>query len=420
MTAALKVLYIDGVGPFGGASRSLFEAVNAFPHGSVDCYFVMQRGTAGEFYGRVAKDLIGVRGLTRFDNTWSSHYRGVRWIVLLREIAYLPFTIAALLEAKKRWPAIDLIHVNEVTEIIPGLIAKALFRVPMIIHTRSLQMSNPRSLRTRWLQNQLRGAAAVVAINEGVRATLPADAPVHVIQNSFTSTPIEAPHAVYLAQLDTLRPTSLKVGFVGNLHRSKGFLELLEAASLVKEARRDVQFLVVGGATEHSRGLVGWILKILKLKQNLQGDPRDLVRERRLEDDFLLLGATNDIQRVYPRMDVLAFPSHFNAPGRPVFEAAFFGVPSIVAVRNPLPDTVVDGETGIAIHDPEPRQIAEAVMRFEGDRAEVRRMGENARALALQNFVPKTNAARLLALYREVVARRLGKIDSRAEGLRDL
>ena len=72
MTKPLKVLYIDGVGPFGGASRSLYEAMKAFPEGAVERYFVMQEGTAGEFYGRVAKGMITTRGITRFDNTRAS------------------------------------------------------------------------------------------------------------------------------------------------------------------------------------------------------------------------------------------------------------------------------------------------------------------------------------------------------------
>src|SRR5687767_10881576 len=65
----MKVLYVDGDGPFGGASRSLFEVVRAFPKGSVDPHFVAARGTALSVYRQVAKDVVVTRGLTRFDNT---------------------------------------------------------------------------------------------------------------------------------------------------------------------------------------------------------------------------------------------------------------------------------------------------------------------------------------------------------------
>jgi glycosyltransferase involved in cell wall biosynthesis len=404
MTAKLKVLYIDGVGPFGGASRSLYEAMSAFPEGSVDRYFVMQRGTALDFYGKLASDVIATRGLTRFDDTRVGHYRGVRWLVPIREALYFPFTVIALLRARRRWPRIDLIHVNEITEIIPGLIAKALFRAPMVVHTRSLLRIASRSRRTRWLHERLRKSVdAVVAIDEGVRATLPADVRVDVIHNSFTATPTGQPDPAYLAQFDGLRPSAFKVGFVGNLHRVKGLPELLEAARIVKAAGEDVQFLIVGGTTTAEGGLYRWLLNKLGLGQDLHSSVPQTVKDYGLEEDVRLLGATTDIQRVYPRMDVIAFPSQSDAPGRPVFEAAFYGVPSIVAVRTPRDDTLAHGETGLAIPEPDPKLLAEAIIYFAHNRSEAKRMGANAKALAERNFRPEVNAATLHALYRRVV-----------------
>lgn len=406
MTSTLRVLYIDGVGPFGGASRSLYEVLQAFPEGAADRLFVMQDGTAGEFYRRVAKDMIVTRGITRFDNARASYYRGVRWIVALRELAWMPFTILALLQAKRRWGRVDLIHTNEIHEVLAGVFAKMLFRAPLVVHVRSLQRVDARSLRTRWLHALLRRHAdAIIAIDEGVRATLPADLPVHVIHNSFTPTPRETVDEAYLARLDRLRSSSLKVGFVGNLHRHKGVRELFDAAKLVWAEGHDVQFLVVGGGTAPDQGLKWRALKALGLAENMQAEIQALVDEAGAAEDFQLLGPTKDIQRVYQRMDVVTFASYFDAPGRPVFEAAFYGVPSIVAVRTPRSDTLVDHETGIAIPEPEPRLLADAIIHFARDRSEVERMGENARDLAGRNFVPQKNAAALLNLYRSLAGR---------------
>lgn len=403
MTAPLKILHIAAVGPFGGASRSLYEAMNAFPEGSVSRFFVMQNGTALKFYERLATDAIATRGLTRFDHTRLSYYHGVRWIVPLRELAYLPGTILALIKARRRWPDIDVIHLNEITDLIPGLIAKALFRKPMVVHVRTLQRTEIKSRRTRWMHEQLRRHAdAIVAIDESVRATLPATLAVDVIHNSFSPKPAGEPDLAYLAQLDRLPPKALKVGFVGNLHRFKGLRELFEAAKIVKAEGHDVQFLIVGGTTAVDKGLKWWLLNKLGLAQNMQTEMREAVAAEGLQDVFHLLGPTPDIQRVYERMDVLAFPSYHDAPGRPVFESAFFGVPSIVAVRNPLHDTVRNGETAIALPEPEPRKLADAIIRFALDRSEVTRMGKNARRLAEENFRPEVNAKALLEVFRRV------------------
>ncbi len=406
----LKVLYIDGVGPFGGASRSLYEALSAFPEGTVAPHFLMQHGTAMDFYGRRAVGIETVRGLPRFDHSRASWYHGVRWLVPIRELGYVPFGVAGLLRARKRWPDIDLIHANEICELPMALLAKKLFGVPLVVHVRSIQLTDRSYRRTRWYHRQLRdNVDKVVAIDENVRASLPRDADVQVIHNSFTPRYAAEPDHAYLAQFDKLRPNSLKVGFVGNLHRAKGVGELVQAARIVKDRGGDVQFLIVGGGTGEEKGLVHTVVKAVGLAQNMQGDFWQSVSEMGLADDVLALGPTTDIQRVYERMDVVAFPSYFDAPGRPVFEAAFSAVPAIVAVSHPRPDTLADRETGIAIPDPDPEKIADAVMYFERNRDEVRRMGENARRLAERNFSADRNARELLGVYRAVVQGKAGQ-----------
>ena len=81
----IRVLYICGIGPFGGASRSLYEAVKAMPKESVEAYFIGVHGSALPFYKEVATDMFATTGLTGFDNSRYSYYRGIRWLVLLRE-----------------------------------------------------------------------------------------------------------------------------------------------------------------------------------------------------------------------------------------------------------------------------------------------------------------------------------------------
>lgn len=399
----LRVLYIDGDGPFGGSSRSLFEVISGMPAHAVEPHFVATHGTALDFYKRVAKDLVVTRGITKLDNTRYSYYRGRRWLVLLREAFHLPFTVAALLQAKRRWGRMDVIHVNELAYILPGMIAKRLFDAPLVVHVRSMQRVEERSWRCRWFNDKLKhGADVVVAIDENTRSTLPPSLPVTVIQNAFAARRSPQPDTAFLQKLERLRPDSMKVGFVGNLHHSKGVFDLLEAAKQVKAAGRKVDFVIIGGTTINDRGVAAWALTQAGLAQNVQAELHELVAREGMADCFHLLGPTLDIKSAYDRMDVLCFPSHFDAPGRPVFEAAFSAVPAIVAVRNPRPDTLVDRETGIAIPGREPHKLAEAILYFADNPQEVRRMGANAQRLAEANFDPEKNARKLLAEYRRV------------------
>lgn len=401
---SMNVLYIDGDGPFGGASRSLFEAVRALPAGAVKPLFLAAEGTALDVYRQVAADVVVTRGLTKFDNTRYSYYRGIRWLVLLRELFHFPFTIAALMKAKRRWGKVDLIHVNEAVYIIPAILAKWIFGAPLVVHVRSLERVSESSWRCRWLNARLKkDADAIVAINENTRATLPADLQVEVIQNSFTAKRAGQPDMAIIAKLDRLRPSSLKVGFIGNLHHSKGLFELLDSAIALRKAGHDVEFLIVGGVTMEDKGLKAWLLAKAGLAQNVQSMLAERVEQEQLGDTFHLIGPTFDIKCVYDRLDVLCFPSYYDAPGRPVFEAAFSGVPSIVCVDNPRADTLVHGETGLAIPARDVPALTTAILHFAQNRDEVRRMGENAQRLAHNNFDPATNARKLFKVYSKVV-----------------
>jgi glycosyltransferase involved in cell wall biosynthesis len=400
----LRVLYLHMIGPFGGASRSLFEAVGAFPAGAVQPFFVTQRGSVTRFFSRLG-EVVETRGMSQFDDTRYSRYRGVRWLVLLRELAYLPFTVAALAQAKRRWQRVDLIHLNEFTGLVPLLIARRLFGAPALVHVRSVAAADTASRRTRWVQRKLReDARAVVAIDETVRESLPADLPVDVIHNAFSPQAASGVDAALEARLQALRPESFKVGFVGNLLRVKGIHELVEAARITRERGVDVEFLVVGDDAAPSRGLKARLVKALGLAQNVRAEVEAALDRHALGDRFHLLGFSAEIGRAYRRMDVLCFPSHYDAPGRPIFEAAFFGVPSIVAVRKPRADTLVDGVTGLAFAPGDAVALADAIERLARDRALAARMGQAAREMAERTFDVTANASALLAVYRRICA----------------
>ena len=273
----------------------------------------------------------------------------------------------------------------------------------MVMHVRSPQWANQHSLRSRWVNGILkRSANAIIAINEITRATMPAELNVDVIQNSFTPKRSPDPDPIMLHKLEKLRAGSLKIGFVGNVQVSKGILELVEAARLLKEQQANVEFVIVGGHTRVDKGLKGWVLSKAGLVQDVVEELQQRIRQYGLEQSFHLLGATTDIQCVYERLDVITFPSHFDAPGRPVFEAAFSAVPSIVCVSKPLSDTLVHNVTGLAIPARDPVALSEAIRHFEKNRDEVKRMGREAQKLAIDNFEPARNASRLFDVYKRV------------------
>jgi glycosyltransferase involved in cell wall biosynthesis len=400
----MRVLYIHMTGAFAGGCRSLYEVVRALPAGEVEPLFIAPRGSVHGFLSRLG-EAIEARGISQFDNTRYGYYRGLRWLVAIRELAFVPSTIVALLRAYRRWKTVDLIHVNEITGVLPWLIAGRLFNAPVVVHVRSVVRNDTGSFRTRWINRLLRNKAnAVIAIDETVRASLPQELPVDVIHNAFSLDSADIADSTFADRL-RLKPGSFKVGFVGNLLRVKGIFELIEAARLTRDQGLDVEFIVVGADAGRSDTLKSRILNELRLGQDVGTEVRAKVDLFRLGDRVHMVGFMANIAQAYACMDVLCFPSYYDAPGRPIFEAAFLKVPSIAAVRKPMPDTLVDRVTGLAIPPHDAEALAKAITTVATDRALAVRMGAAAHQMAISNFLAEQNAAKLLKVYKRVTGR---------------
>ncbi len=401
----LSVLYVHHAGAFGGASRSLLELIEGFPAGSVTPRLVTQRGSVARIFAGRGVEVVEAAGISQFDHTQYNHYRGKRWLVLLREIFYLSFSLLAFLRARSKWRDIDLIHVNEVVALVPVILGKIMFRCPVVVHVRSVQEMRHGPLRSRFISRMLRRYAdAVIVIDETVRRSMPPDVAVEVVHNAYSTRPAKTEPTRADALLPPRRPGVLRVAMVGSALAFKGVREFVEAARLCREQSLAVEFLMVGVGASETGGLVKRMLRAAGFTHDAGDEVRRLVEEYGLKDSVYLLGFTPDIDQVYGNIDVLCFPSHLDAVGRPVFEAAFWKVPSIVAVRDPQPDTMIHRRTGLCIEPGDPSAIAEAVSYFCRDRSEVARMGEAARQLALENFDSRKNAALVLDIYQRAIA----------------
>ncbi len=393
----LRILYLHPFGVYGGATKSLSEMIAVLPAGSVRGLALAPPGVAARSLTQAGLEVLPVRGIAQWDDTRYGHYRGLRWLILLREIAYWPATLLALRRAARHGP-FDLIHCNEVSALLAGIIAKQRLRAPLLVHVRSLQRGVDGGRVSAWLLRLLRrNADAVVAIDEAVRRTLPLDLPVRIVHNGMA-----APQQLPVRES---RGGPFRVAIIGVLHRAKGVYEFVAAARLLRERGVAVHLLVVGENVRPVTGLRGWLLRQFDFAHDVRGELETYVAQHGLGSDVEFTGFVADISSVYGRIDAVCFPSHLDAPGRPVFEAALFGLPTVVAMRNPTDDVVVPGRTGLCIDTPTPEAIADAIQTLAGDREKSRYMGEQARRIALTRFESRATAARMLELYRDVCSR---------------
>jgi glycosyltransferase involved in cell wall biosynthesis len=89
---------------------------------------------------------------------------------------------------------------------------------------------------------------------------------------------------------------------------------------------------------------------------------------------------------------------------RAVLEAMAAGRPVVARAVGALPETVVDGETGLLVGDESPGAVAAALGAILGDPARARAMGEMGRRRAIEEFSPERSVTIVEAVYRSVAA----------------
>lgn len=389
----MNILYLHPSGAFGGAGKSLIELWNALPAPRPVARVITPRGTVVAAFEQAGMEVSSSIGLAQFNNTWYGHYRGLRWLILLREILLLPMSVWEIWRLRHR--KFDLIHANEITLLPLALFAKWLFSARLVVHVRSLQAGALTPWRSRLVNNALRRQAdAVVAIDQTVARSLPHDLPLHVIRNGLGNGGAE--------QTPSVR-SRLRLGALGVLVKHKGLVELIEALRIVKQRGVEVDCIIGGENIRAPHGLRGWIMAKLGVAGDLKAELLQMIHDYGLRDHVRLVGFVDDVPAFYAQIDVICFPSHLNAAGRPVFEGALFGKPSITSIIDPPKDSIIHGETGFAIDGPNPAAIADAIEAYARDPEMTRRMGENARAWAREYFSIEKSGRELAALYTSLI-----------------
>ena len=397
----ISVLYIHHSGYFGGASRSLLEMIEAFPDKEVEPFLLTQTGQVGAIFRERGIDVIKTVGISQFDHTRYGHYRSFRWLILLREIFYFPFTVLAIIKARLKWKNIEIIHINEVTNIPSIILVKLFFKCPIFIHVRSVQQNEDCFYRKKLVIWTLGLAKKIIAIDLRVKNSLPIEQEVDIIRNGLNKTNNNK-IAKYF-QKGNFKKEVMTIAFIGSLSKMKGIYELLEAAKLCAERKVNVKILIVGEKPKKASGVKSYIFCKLNYTSNVSDFCEDFITKNSLGDFIDFCGFTLEIEDILNDTDVVCFPSHLNAVGRPVIEAALHKLPSIVAIDDEEDDMIFHQKTGLRIKEKSAESLFHAINYFYMHPQEIKRMGANAYKLAHTKFDIRLNSKKMLALYKEVL-----------------
>ena len=404
----ISVLYIHHCGVFGGASKSLLNMIKGFSKGAVRAYIITPNGSAATKFEEAGIPTIRARGISAWGLGKVNRPYGLNYLLIFREIYFSISTLKAILKAKKKWPDINLVHINEFPLNLVTIFCKIIFtNKPLIVHARSQQIEKTKAKLYFSIISFIhkRCTDVIIAIDKAVKVTLPEDLKTKTIYNGVLLSDLKSKmNEKVFYRWAKIKKDEIVVGLVANFIIHKGIYEFVEAANICIKKGLKIHFVLVGDNTRNLRGMKGLILKKLNLIQDIKSDVKLLVNKYCINRYFHMTGFVYDTQNIYKKLDILCFPAHGGSVGRPVFEAAFFKVPSIIAANGDIvSDIIEDGITGICIPPKDAKSLADSIEYLYKNPSKRKKMGEEAYKLAMKNFDAKKNAKTVLEIYKNLI-----------------
>lgn len=200
--------------------------------------------------------------------------------------------------------------------------------------------------------------------------------------------PIEG-RATVRSKVFGAEPDDVVVGVVGRLVWEKGYRDVFSAAASVRQTLPQARFVVVGPTEPEKADAV---------------PDADIRRAEAAGVTFL--GLRDDLERLYPAMDVYVLASHREGFPRSAMEAAASGLPVVATDIRGCRQVVADGVTGRLVPVADARALASGVAQLVAEPTLRRQMGDAGRVKALAEFDQRRVIEITLEVYDRLLAGR--------------
>jgi glycosyltransferase involved in cell wall biosynthesis len=344
-------------------------------------------------------DVVGARG------GYSDYVSATATSYGRRMLAFARFALSASLAAL-RGPRPDVVYATSppLTIALPGLLAAARHRAPLVFEVRDLWPEAPiqmGALRNPVLRRGARAlerfvyrrSARVIALSPGIRDAIVAAG---VPPDRVTLVPNASDLELFSPGLDRgaeRRRLGIDGGFVcsyfGTLGEANDLVQVIRAAALVK----DVTFVLLGAGRDRER--------LEAEARSLGADNAVFLRPEPDKAAVARLAAASDAcLTVFKDVPVLATCS----PNK-LFDTLAAGRAAVVNQPGWMRELVERGEAGLYARAGDPADLAAKVAWLRDNPGEVERLGRGARRLAEREFGRDLLARRALAVLEEAAAR---------------
>jgi glycosyltransferase involved in cell wall biosynthesis len=178
------------------------------------------------------------------------------------------------------------------------------------------------------------------------------------------------------------------VGLVGRLVAEKGYREVFDAARRIRVTHQKARFVVVGPPDLEKADAIS------------QGEI-----DRAVDAGVQFVGMRDDVESLYPAMDLYVLASHREGFPRSAMEAAAMRLPIVATDIRGCRQVVDHGVNGLLVAVRDATSLAEAIGELVAA-AELRRtMGDAGRQKAVAEFDDRQQVRTTLAVYERELGR---------------
>ena len=190
------------------------------------------------------------------------------------------------------------------------------------------------------------------------------------------------PDAIRISEYEEKQYGRHRILYLGRLCKTKGIGELLTIMPKLRERYPDVQLYLAGI----------WEDKELQ-------EQADALRE--YVTDLGWISGTEK-QRHLRECDIFVMPSYFEGQSVSILEAMVNSCAVVASRTGGIPDMIIEGKTGLFADPKDTKTLADGLLKLLADPELCRRLGENARRKAEEEFSIDNNIKQLLAVYEAI------------------
>jgi len=292
------------------------------------------------------------------------------------------FSIYRLLKGAK----ISIVHTSGAYPVQYCLPAARLARIPCVCHIHSTVYS-----KEAITKSFVRYADYIICASNGVKNMLinycckPYKMKTiyyGVIDNEFLKYDVssESLHKKYNIPL-----SSKIIGQISQIIPHKGLEYFIKMARKVKDAYRNVKFMVIGNAP---KGYEGYENKIKKL-----------VRKTGLDGDVIFTGFQKDVDKFISFLDIFVLSSLVEGLPFVIVESLALRKPIVATAIGGVPEVIINNKTGLLVPTKDPFALAKAVIDLLNNPQKSEELGKNGKKLVLDKFDIDGHAKQLRKLY---------------------